>query len=49
MQGNKENILTYTNKILAFKSNLGVWKNHISKGNLEMFPHLLDQAAEMYK
>jgi hypothetical protein len=47
MQGNKENILTCTDKILAFKSKLGVWKNHISKGNFEMFPHLLGQAAEM--
>jgi hypothetical protein len=47
MQGNKENILTCTDKILDFKSKLGVWKNHISKGSFEMFSHLLGQAAEM--
>jgi Zn-dependent M32 family carboxypeptidase len=47
MQGNKENILTCPDKILAFKSKPGVWNNHISKGNFEMFPHLLGQAAEM--
>jgi hypothetical protein len=47
MQGDKENILTCTDKILTFKSKLGVWKNRISKGNFEMCPHLLGQAAEM--
>jgi hypothetical protein len=45
IQGNKENILTCIDKILAFKTKLGVWKNHISKGNFETFPHLLGQAA----
>jgi hypothetical protein len=29
MQGNKENILTCTDKILAFKTKLNIWKNHI--------------------
>jgi hypothetical protein len=47
MQGNKEHILTCTDKKVAFKSKLGVWKNNISKVNFEMFPHLLGQAAEM--
>ena len=41
MQGAKENILTSTDKLLAFKNKLSVWKKHLSKGNVEMFPLLL--------
>ena len=41
MQGAKENILTSTDKLLAFKNKLSVWKKHFSKGNVEMFPLLL--------
>lgn len=40
MQGPKENILTSTDKLLAFKNKLNVWEKHISKGNMEMFPRL---------
>ena len=41
MQGAKENILTSTDKLLAFKNKLSVWKKHLSRGNVEMFPLLL--------
>lgn len=41
MQGPKENILTSTDKLLAFKNKLTVWKKHLSRGNVEMFPLLL--------
>jgi hypothetical protein len=39
--GLKENILTSTDKLLAFKNKIQVWKKHISSGNIEMFPLLL--------
>ena len=41
MQGAKDNILTSTDKLLAFKNKLSVWKKHLSRGNVEMFPLLL--------
>ena len=41
MQGPKENVLTSTDKLLAFKNKLNVWKKHLSRGNMEMFPLLL--------
>jgi hypothetical protein len=41
MLGPKENILTSIDKILAFKNKLQVWKKHLSSGNIEMFPLLL--------
>ena len=41
MEGTKENILTSTDKLLAFKNKLTVWKKHLSRGNVEMFPLLL--------
>ncbi len=39
MQGTKENVLTSTDKLLAFKNILAVWKKkkHFSRGNVEMF------------
>ncbi len=40
MQGAKENILTSTDKLLAFKNKLPVWKKHLPRGNVEMFPLL---------
>ncbi len=40
-QGTKESILTSTDKLLAFKNKLAVWKKHLSRGNAEMFPLLL--------
>ncbi|XP_075454709.1 zinc finger BED domain-containing protein 5-like [Ascaphus truei] len=39
MQGPKENILTCTDQLVAFKNKIGVWKEHLSEGNYEMFPH----------
>jgi hypothetical protein len=41
MQGAKENILTSTDKFLAFKNEILVWKRQLSSGNTEMFPLLL--------
>ncbi len=46
MQGTKENILTSTDKLLAFKNKLAVWKKHLSRGNVEMFPLLLQTQTE---
>ena len=46
MQGAKENILTSTDKLLAFKNKLTVWKKHLSRGNVEMFPLLLQTQTE---
>jgi hypothetical protein len=40
-QDPKENILTSTDKLLAFKNKLQVRKEHLSTGNTEMFPLLL--------
>ena len=39
LQGPRENILTSSDKILAFKRKVNV-ENHVAKGNLEMFPLL---------
>jgi hypothetical protein len=38
MQGPQENILTSTDKLLAFKNKLQVWKKHLSSGNTVMLP-----------
>jgi hemerythrin-like domain-containing protein len=35
-----------SDKILGFKSKLNLWKNHVVKGNLEMFPLLLGLQSE---
>jgi hypothetical protein len=32
MQGPKENILTSTGKLLAFRNKIPVWKKHLSSG-----------------
>ncbi len=46
MQGTKENILTSTDKLLASKNKLAVWKKHLPRGNVETFPLLLQTQAE---
>jgi hypothetical protein len=38
LQGFKENVLTSSDKIIGFKRKLDLWKNHVVKVNLEMFP-----------
>ena len=38
MQGREENILTSSNKLLAFKKKVAIWKNKAKDGNFEMFP-----------
>jgi hypothetical protein len=40
MQGPKENILTYIDKLPAFNNKIQVWKKHLSSGNIEIFPLL---------
>ncbi len=47
MKGTKENILTSTDKLLAFKNKLAVWKKQLSRGSVEMFPLLLQTHALM--
>ncbi len=46
MQGTKENILTSTDKLLAFKNKLAVWEKHLSRGNVEIFPLQLQTQTE---
>ncbi|PNF40330.1 hypothetical protein B7P43_G04518 [Cryptotermes secundus] len=46
LQGHGENVVTSSEKILGFKWKLNLWKNHIVKGNLEMFPLLLGLKSE---
>lgn len=46
MQGSGENILTSSDKMLGFKKKLNLWKSHVVKGNLEMFPLLLGLGSE---
>jgi hypothetical protein len=41
MQGPKGNILTSTDKLVAFRNNIQVWKKQLSSGNTEMFLLLL--------
>jgi hypothetical protein len=41
LQGPGENVLTSSDKILGFKRKLNLWKNHVAKRNLEIFPRLL--------
>ena len=38
MQGREENILTSSDKFIAFKKKVAIWKNRAKDGNLEMFP-----------
>jgi hypothetical protein len=38
--------LTSSDKILGFKRKPNLWKNHVGKGNLEMFPLLLEFESE---
>ena len=38
MQGNNENILTTTDKLCAMNKKLLLWKKHVEKRNIEMFP-----------
>lgn len=38
MQGQNENLLTSTDKINAFLSNVQLWQQHVESGNIEMSP-----------
>jgi hypothetical protein len=46
VQGLGENVLTSSDKVFGFKRKLSLWKNHVAKRNLEMFPHLLGLESE---
>lgn len=46
LQGPGENVLTSSDKILGFKRRLNLWKNHVAKGNLELFQLLLGLKSE---
>jgi hypothetical protein len=41
MQHPNENILAFTGKLLAFKNKIQVRKKHLSSGNIEIFPFIL--------
>jgi hypothetical protein len=49
MQGPKENILTSTDKLLAFKNKLQVRKKTLSSGNIEMFLLLLQVQSQIIR
>jgi len=38
MQGREENILTSSDKLVAFKKKVEIWKNRAKDGNFEIFP-----------
>ena len=38
VQGRNENILTATDKLVAFKKKVAIWKNRLKVDNLDMFP-----------
>ncbi|XP_068247742.1 zinc finger BED domain-containing protein 5-like [Palaemon carinicauda] len=40
MQGRNENILTSTDKLVALKKKIIIWKNRASSGNFDMFPSM---------
>ena len=46
LQGRNENILTATDKILALKKKIGIWKISTSKESLEMFPSIQKNHAK---
>jgi hypothetical protein len=46
LQGPRENFVTSSDKILGFKRKLNLWKNHVVKGNPEMFSQLLGLESE---
>jgi hypothetical protein len=46
LQGARENVLISSEKMLGFKRKLNLWKNHIAKGNIKMFPLLLGLESE---
>jgi hypothetical protein len=41
LQGPRENVLTSSDRILGLKKKRNLWKIHVVKGSLEMFPLLL--------
>ncbi|XP_061688297.1 SCAN domain-containing protein 3-like [Syngnathoides biaculeatus] len=50
MQGRNENMLTSTDKINGFRSKVQLWRQHVQRGNLDMFTHtqkwqIVDSAA----
>ena len=49
MQGRSENILTSSDKLVAFQKKLNLWKNRVNTGNLEMFPLLQISNSEEMK
>ncbi len=46
MQGTKGNILTSTDKLLAYKNKLAISKKHLLRGNVEMFLLLFQTQTE---
>ena len=38
MQSREENIFILSDKLLAFKKKVAIWKNRAKDGNFEMFP-----------
>ena len=44
MQGREKNILTSSDKLVAFKKKVAIWKNRAKDGNFEMFPLVRESA-----
>ncbi|KAL4121591.1 hypothetical protein QTP88_014076 [Uroleucon formosanum] len=45
MQGREENILTSTDKLLAFQKKIAMWKRKVTENNFEMFPLVPNNAT----
>ena len=46
LQGTRENVLTSSDNILAFRRKLNLWKDHVAKANLEIFQQLVGLKSE---
>jgi hypothetical protein len=46
LQGPGEDIFISSEEILGFERKLNLWKNHVVKGNSEIFPLLLGVDSE---
>ncbi|KAL4136046.1 hypothetical protein QTP88_007615 [Uroleucon formosanum] len=46
MQGRNENILTSTDKIMAFNEKLTMWKNQVDQKKLTMFPRTVERDVD---
>ena len=46
LQGPCKSVLTSSDKILAFRRKVNLWNNHVTEGNQEMLPLVLERIRE---